>query len=145
MRKMQPKRPVEDPLAQAAPPRKVPKAKQQQAFDDDILIPPPREAKAWYCAECGQTGAVPDPGYLDIDPRYSVGTCECQPNRKGGRPRVRLIADFHFDRAEWERAQAPIREKKAYEKSVNGGKMSWEEVALANRFRLKVGLAPLDE
>lgn len=143
VRRIQPKRPVPDPEARAAPkrPPDIPHAiDQTTTFDDDILIPPPREAKEWYCDNCGQKGAIPDPGYLDIDPRYSVGTHDCIKVQKGVKPRVRLIADFHFDRAMWDRGDLPRRRQRAYNKSLAGGKMSEDEVRLAMQFRIIAGL-----
>lgn len=146
-RRVQPKRPVPDPEARAAPkrPPDIPRAiDQTTSFDDDILIPPAREAKEWICDNCGRGGAIPDPGYLDIDPRYSVGTHDCQAARKGVKPRVPLIADFHFDRAMWLRGDLQRRRAKAFQKSVSGGKLSPEEIQLAAQFRIIAGLGPIE-
>jgi hypothetical protein len=107
---------------------------------DDIALPPPREAKGWYCSECGELGGEPDPSYTRMDRRYAVGTHHCTKPRMGKGGRVHLIADFYFDRADWEKQVLNTRMRKAFEAENRGTKLKPEEHALAARYRVKIGL-----
>lgn len=119
---------------------------QKQLFsDDDIAIPPPRVAREWYCTKCGDAGAAPEPGILTVDPRYSIGYCDCTKGRVGSargyaREKVSLVADFAWDREAWEVRQARAAERKAYDKIVGGAVASPEEHAAAARFKVRAGI-----
>lgn len=115
-------------------------------FDDDILIPPPREAKRWVCAKCGEPTGEPEPGMLSIDPRYAAGHCPCTPGRRlrvAGYQHdiIPLIADFAFDRAKWLDEQAAVKERKAFDKAMAGMPVTPEERVLAVRHSKRAGLA----
>lgn len=117
---------------------------QLTAFDD-IAIPPPRVAQAWYCTKCGEPGAKAEPGVLTIDPRYAVGYCECtggRHNRVSGyqRERVALVADFAWDKRKWEAQQREMQMRKAWEKMAAGVPLKPDEKALAMKYRARLGI-----
>lgn len=119
-----------------------PEAPGQQEVFDDIPIPPPRVAGVWYCSKCGDSGAEPEPGFLRVDARYAVGYCDCtggRRNRVSGYKRepVQLVADFAWDREEWQKQRERQAEKKAWEKIGAGLSASPEEHRLAERFRYR--------
>lgn len=71
-------------------------------MDDGIAIPPVRQAKFWVCQNCASDRGEPDPNYHQMDRRYAIGFCHgC---RKTG---VTLVADFAFDRDDWDRRHPP--------------------------------------
>lgn len=115
------------------------RGRQLEMFDD-IPIPPPREAKVWHCSECGQAGAAPEPGMLQVDNRYALGKCGCRKPYKGHTPLVNLIADFAFDRDVWAEQNLNRRMKAAYNKSLNGSQLKPEEAQLAARYRARIGV-----
>lgn len=138
-------KPLPDPEARAAPPRRAPRASgEQTAAWDDIPIPEPRTANEWYCDNCGEKGGTPDPGMMQIDPRYAVGMHDCVRVVKGVRPKVKLVADFHFDRAEWNQHKERADEKRAFMKGMGGSALTPAELVLVRRFKIRHGL-PTDE
>lgn len=63
---------------------------------------------AWVCSKCASPGGEPQPGFLQMDPRYATGYCNTctDPNpkkpRKTPRPVSRLVRGDVFDRDRWQ-------------------------------------------
>lgn len=125
--------------------RKRGSTRQLVAFDDDILIPPPRKAAVWYCNKCGEPTGVPEPGFLSVDARYAYGTCPCTPprrNRVSGykHEKVNLIADFAWDRETFNEQRERRLEKLAFEREHAGQSLKPEDIKRAARYRIRNGL-----
>ena len=125
------------------------KTKQLVAFDDDLLIPPPREASKWYCTKCGEPTGEPESGMLLVDRRYAIGHCPCTPirvNRKTGtrHEMINLIADFAWDPEEHRARIEKHKEQLAYEKQAAGMGVTPEDAARAARYRIRNGLPPIE-
>jgi hypothetical protein len=111
---------------------------------DDIEIPPPRtaaDAKAWYCSNCGLTGK-PDISAVTVlnDPRYAVGTHDCTRPYRGKHPPVQYVADWAFDREKWQAQKDEAAMLAAYLKEQRGSQLKPEEVVLAKRYRVRIGI-----
>lgn len=125
-------------------PRSSP-TRQLVAFDDEILIPPPRKAQVWYCNKCGEPGADVEPGMLMLDPRYAIGHCPCtkpRRNRVSGYKHelVPLTADFAWDQKAFDQKQEEHLEKLAYDKQMSGVALATADRVRAARYRARSGL-----
>lgn len=114
-----------------------------ELFDDDIPIPPPRQVKDWFCSNCGQPGLQPEPGMLSS--KYvAIGRCDCtKPTKRQGGVHVnyvQLVADIHWNQADFDRRQLEARMRKAYESEMRGTKLKPEQAELAARWRARLGI-----
>lgn len=80
-----------------------------------------------------------------MDRRFAVGTHHCKHPIRGKVPRVALVADFYFDRRKWEAEQDRKAMKAAYEKMQRGSKCTKDEIALAARWRARIGIITNEE